>query len=303
MPSHSSTVELLPRRHYGQWVAVAAVSVFAAWLVFQLIVNEAFQWPVVAEYLFSPRILEGISVTIFLTILAMSLSIVLGLIIAVMKLSSNPLLNAVATAYLWFFRGVPTLVQLVFWFNMASLFPRLELGIPFGGPKFWGMDMNDFMTPLLVAVVGLGIAEGALMAEIIRGGILSVGAGQMHAALAIGMKPWQTLRLVILPQAMRAIIPASGNQVIGMLKWTSLASTVALGELLLAAQTIYQRNFQVIPLLIVASIWYLVMTTILTFGQRHLERYYNRGSAVRHVKKSRRGGARSDREDAKEGNA
>ncbi|MFT4011741.1 MAG: ABC transporter permease subunit, partial [Nocardioidaceae bacterium] len=158
------------RPRYGQWIAALVVAFCVSWVVYQLVTNDAFQWDIVAEYFFSEPILDGIKMTLFLTVLAMSLSIVMGLTVAIMKLSDNPLLAGVATVYLWFFRGVPALVQLVFWFNMASLFPALELGIPFGGDKFWSVETNDLVTPLIAAVVGLGLAEGAYMAEIIRGG-------------------------------------------------------------------------------------------------------------------------------------
>jgi len=199
-------------------------------------------------------------------------------ILAVMRLSQNPLLSGASWIYIWFFRGTPVLVQLLVWFNLAFLYPRVSIGVPFG-PSFASANANDLITPLLAAILGLGLNEGAYMAEIVRAGILSVEFGQSEAAQALGMTRAVTLRRIILPQAMRVIIPPTGNETISMLKTSSLASVITVTELLYAVQLIYSVNFKTIPLLIVASIWYLIVTSLLTVGQYYIERHFARGSA------------------------
>lgn len=274
----------VPRLNVATGVGAILVVLVLVWLVFQLITNQGFEWDVVAGYLFDPAILYGAWITILLTVLTMLFGTFLGIVLAVMRLSGNAVLEVTASGFVWFFRSTPALVQLIFWFNLASLFPVLGLGVPFGGPKFLELDTNTLITSFSAALLGLGLNEAAYMAEIVRGGILSVDPGQKEAAMALGMKPRRTLLRIVLPQAMRAIIPPTGNQVIGMLKYTSLASVVALGELLSAAQDIYNRTYQIIPLLIVASIWYLVMTTVLSMIQARIERHYARGD--RHAQTS-----------------
>jgi polar amino acid transport system permease protein len=196
---------------------------------------------------------------------------------AVMRLSPNPIVSGGSWLYIWFFRGTPLLVQILFWYNIASLFPEISLGVPFGGPTFVHASANTLITPLVTAALGLGLNEGAYMAEIVRAGILSVDEGQTHAAQSLGMSRLQIMRLIVLPQAMRVIIPPTGNETISMLKNTALLSVAAYGELLFAAQSIYDVNYKVMPLLIVASIWYLVMTSVLYVGQYFIERRFGRG--------------------------
>ncbi|MFT4030030.1 MAG: amino acid ABC transporter permease [Protaetiibacter sp.] len=266
------------RWHYGRGIAALAILVFIAWIVYQILTNDRFGWDVVGEYIVSPPILQGVLMTLFLTAVVMSTACVLGVVLATMRLSSNPILAGCAAVYVWFFRGVPALVQLVFWFNFAYLFPELEFGIPFGGPKLFGVPTNDVMVPLLAAFLGFTLIETAMMAEIIRGGILGVDIGQTEASRALGMRRSRLMLRVILPQAMRSIVPASGNNFISMLKWSSLATVVSVGELMHAAMSIYNRTFQVIPLLITASLWYLVLTTVLSIGQHYIEQYYGRGT-------------------------
>jgi polar amino acid transport system permease protein len=274
-------IEAVPLRRPGRWVAAAVVAVAAIWLAHSLVTNPGFQWGTVGEYMFSAEILKGVVMTVELTALTMLVGITLGVILAVMRLSANPLVSWASALYVWFFRGTPVLVQLIFWFNLASLYPVLKLGIPFGGPALAQGDANNLITPFLAALLGLGLNEGAYMAEIVRGGILGVDQGQNDAAKALGFTPLQTMRRVVLPQAMRMIVPPTGNQTIGMLKYTSLASVVAVAELLQSAQAIYNRTFETIPLLIVASLWYLILTTVLSVGQHYIERHYARGQAVR----------------------
>lgn len=266
----------VPLRHPGRWLASGFVALILAWFGYTVVVNPNFQWDVVGHYLFSKPILHGVLVTIQLTLSAMAIGISLGIIIALMRLSDNWLLNSAAQAYIVFFRATPALVQLIFWFNLSALFPVIEIGIPIIGPTFLSINANDVITPFVAANLGLGLCEGAYMAEIVRSGIQSVDIGQAEAASAIGMSRRQTMRKIILPQALRVIIPPTGNQVIGMLKYTSLASVISVTEVLASAELIYTRTFETIPLLLVASFWYLVLTTFLTICQRHLERHVGR---------------------------
>jgi polar amino acid transport system permease protein len=235
------------------------------------------QWDVVRAWFFSRSIIFGLLRTLQLTVLAMLFGILLGMLAAVMRLSPIPILSSVAWLYTWFFRGTPLLVQIIFWYNLAALFPVIEIGIPFIGPVFWEGNTNAFVTPFVAALLGLALNEGAYMAEIVRGGITSVDPGQQEAASALGMRRARSLRRIILPQAMRVIIPPTGNQVISMLKSTSLVSVTSMPELLYSAQLVYNRTFQTIPLLVVASLWYLIVTSILTVIQYYVERRYARG--------------------------
>ncbi len=228
--------------------------------------------------MFDGRILHGLRVTIELTVIAMAIGIVLGVLLAVMRLSPNWLVSSASSFYIWFFRGTPVLVQLLFWYNIAALYPKIALGIPFG-PAFVHADANTLITPFTAAILGLGLNEGAYMAEIVRAGIISVDPGQADAAQSLGMTRLQTMRRIVLPQAMRVIIPPTGNETISMLKTSSLASVIVVTELLYASQLIYSVNFKTIPLLITASIWYIVCTSVLYVGQHYLERYYGRGAA------------------------
>ena len=271
-------ITAVPVRHPGRWIAAAIVLVIAAALIRSVVTTSGFEWDVVGEYLFDSRILDGLVVTIELTVIAMAIGIVLGVLLAVMRLSPNPLISRASWSYIFFFRGTPVLVQLLFWYNIAALYPKIALGIPFG-PAFIHPDANTLITAFRAAILGLGLNEGAYMAEIVRAGIISVDEGQTDAAQSLGMTRVQTLRRIVLPQAMRVIIPPTGNETISMLKTTSLASVITVTELLYAGQLIYSVNFKVIPLLIAVSIWYLVCTSVLYVGQHYLERYYGRGSS------------------------
>ncbi|HEX4248420.1 MAG TPA: amino acid ABC transporter permease [Pseudonocardia sp.] len=277
VPSTAAPIKAVPVRRPGRWVAVAVLAVLAAMLVNAIFTNPRFAWPVVGEFIFSSVVLGGLKNTLILTVLAMAIGAVGGLILAVMRLSPNPVLTGVAGAYIWFFRGTPVITQLVFWNFLASLFPTLGLGIPFG-PEFITFDTNKLIVQFTACLLGLGLNEAAYMAEIVRGGINSVDHGQTEAAGALGMSRTQALRRVVLPQAMKVIIPPTGNETISMLKTTSLVVVVGYFELQTAVQSIYSRNFQAVPLLIVAALWYLVLTSVLSVGQMYLERYYGRGS-------------------------
>ena len=276
-PGPPEEIRAVPVRRPGRWIAAAIVLVIAAALVRSVITNPRFEWSVVGNYLFDQRILEGLVVTIELTVIAMAIGVVLGVLLAVMRVSSNPLLSRASWLYIWFFRGTPVLVQLLFWYNIAALYPKLGIGIPFG-PAFVHPDVNTLITAFRAGVLGLGLNEGAYMAEIVRAGMISVDEGQTHAAQSLGMTRVQTMRRIVLPQAMRVIIPPTGNETISMLKTTSLASVITVNELLNSSEQIFAVNYKTIQLLIVASIWYIVCTSVLYVGQHHLERYYGRGA-------------------------
>lgn len=275
-PTRQDARRVLPRRHPVIIVLTVLTAVLVAWLLTVVVTNPRFQWPTVFGYLFDQRILIGVGVTLQLTVIAMVIGVALGTLLAVMRLSPYALFRLTSGAFIWFFRGTPVLVQLIFWFNLASLFPTIDVGLPFMTP-FFALDANELITRTTAAILGLGLNEGAYMAEIIRGGIQSIGRGQSEAASALGMSPTLAFRRVILPQAMAVIIPPTGNQLIGMLKTTSLVSVLAISDLLYAAQIIYSQNFQTIPLLITASIWYLTLTTGLSWIQSKIERHYARG--------------------------
>jgi polar amino acid transport system permease protein len=208
----------------------------------------------------------------------MAIGITLGIVVAVMRLSPNPVMSVVSWFYIWFFRGTPVLVQIFFWFNVAIVLPYIGVGIP-GTHVGVNVSTNVLITAVMAAVFGLGFNEAAYMAEIVRAGIISVEHGQTEAAQALGMTRLQVMRRIVLPQAMRVIIPPTGNETISMLKTTSLAFVASVPELFTRAHQIASSNFAVVELLFVASIWYLVLTSILTVGQYYLERYYAKGAA------------------------
>jgi len=272
---------VVPLRHPGRTVAACIVLLLIAILAYSLVTNKNYEWSTVAHYLFYPRIMQGLRNTLVLTVVSMSIAIVLGIVLASCRLSENKILSMVAGAYLWFFRGTPLLIQLIFWYNLSALYPRLGIGVPFGGDFFFSASTNSVLSLWLVAILGLALHESAYMAEIVRGGLLSVSGHQTEAALALGMNRSVTFRRIILPQALRVIVPPTGNQVIGMLKYSSLVSVIALPDLLYSAQMIYTQTFETIPLLIVVSLWYLLCTTVLTIVQGYIERYYGRGEASR----------------------
>ena len=271
-------IRAVPVRRPGRWIAAVIVIVVAVSLVRSVATNRRFEWSVVGHYLFDERILEGLRFTLELTVIAMAIGIVLGIVLAVMRLSPNPLLSGGSWLYIWFFRGTPVLVQLLFWYYISALYPKIDLGIPFG-PAFIHADANTLIKPFTAAILGLGLNEGAYMSEIVRAGIISVPEGQSDAARSLGMTRLQTMWRIVLPQAMRVIIPPTGNETISMLKTSSLASTIAVPELLYAVEQIFSVNFKEIPLLIVASLWYIVCTSILYVGQYYLERRFGRGAA------------------------
>lgn len=262
-------------RHWGRIPAIGVLIAAALGLAVSVARNPNINWSVVGENLTSETILHGVEVTLMLTVASMAVGIILGIAAAMMKISDNPILDGLASLYIWVFRGTPVLVQLIFWFNLGLLFPRLGLDLPF---LSLSVDTNTVITGFTAALLGLGLNEGAYMAEIVRAGLLSVDSGQTEAAIAVGLTRWQALRGIVLPQSIRVIIPPTGNEVITMLKQTSLVSVISGSDLLTSAQTIYSRNFNVIELLLVVSIWYLTFTSILSYGQWLLERRLLRGT-------------------------
>ena len=283
---------VVPVRHPLRWVAVAILALFAAMLIRSLVVNPHWQWAYVRGYFTYPTIMAGIWITIQLTFLSMVIGIALGIVLAVMRLSPNPVLSTSAWIYTWFFRGTPVLVQLLFWYSAAYLFSNLSIGIPFG-PTFHTWDTNSLITPFIAGVLGLGLNEAAYMSEIARAGLLSVDAGQHEAASALGMSRTLSMRRIVLPQAMRVIIPPTGNETISMLKTTSLVSVIGVQDLLGAAELIYGSNGLQIPLLVVASIWYLIMTSVLSIGQYFIEKRFSRGTKFSTDRPGRRALARA----------
>jgi polar amino acid transport system permease protein len=270
-------IKAVPVRRPGRWIASALVLVVAASIVRSVITNKRFEWGVVGHYLFDSRILHGVTVTLELTVLSMVIGIALGIIVAVMRLSPNPLISGSSWFYIWFFRGTPLLVQLIFWNFIAALFPTIDLGIPFG-PSFIHLNANSAISGFGAALLGFGLNEGAYMAEIVRAGIIAVDEGQTQAAQSLGMTRIQIMRRIVLPQAMRVILPPTGNETISMLKNTSLVLVIgSVFDLLFEASQIYAANFKTIPLLIVASIWYLAMTSVAYVGQYFIERRFGRG--------------------------
>ncbi|GHF80695.1 amino acid ABC transporter permease [Streptomyces thermodiastaticus] len=260
-------LRILPQRRLGQWTAAAVVLVLLALALTSVVRNKAFQWDVVADYFTSASVLRGLWLTLWLTAVVMALGFALGTLLAVFRLSGNPVLRAVSWGYVWLFRSIPILVQLLLWFNIGALYPRIL-----------GVRTVDLFGPVTVAIVGLTLHEAAYAAEVVRGGILSVDRGQIEAAQALGLSRLRRWRRIVLPQAMRSIVPPAGNMLIGTLKGTSIVSVIAVQDLLYSAQLIYHQTYQVIPLLMVATIWYTVVTSVLGVAQYSVEKHYARGS-------------------------
>jgi polar amino acid transport system permease protein len=280
-PSTSpAAIDAVPLRHPWRWVAAVVIVILVALFVYGAATNDAYRWHVFGEYLFNDRIFLGVTNTLQLTIYSMVLAIVLGVILAVMRLSANPVFRSVSWVYLWIFRGTPIYVQLTFWGLVPTIYKNIQLGVPFG-PSFFHLDLQALSIPFLLATLGLALNEAAYMAEIIRAGISSVPEGQLEASTALGMSWGMAMRRTVLPQAMRVIIPPTGNEVISMLKTTSLVTAVpyTLDLYSIATREIAAREFEPVPLLLVAAAWYLAVTSVLMVGQFYLERYYSRGAS------------------------
>ncbi len=269
----------VPVRHAGRWVAAGVILALVAWLVSAAAGSGAVDSATVRRFLFNRSILEGVRNTLLISVVAQAAGIVLGVLFAVMRLSANPVLRVSSWVYVWLFRGTPVLVQLILWFSLPLVFEYLTIKLPFVDVTIYRARMVDFMTPFKAAFLGLALNEGAYMAEIVRAGIISVDEGQVDAAKALGMHPALTLRRIVLPQAMRVIIPPTGNEFISMLKTSSLASVVLFPELLRRAEDVYSTNLRVLELLVVASIWYLFLTSVASVGQFLLERRFARGAS------------------------
>ena len=271
----AATKPRVHRRSALEYVAWLVCALVAFGVVRTLLTNENYQWDVVAQYLTAESVLRGLVLTIVLTIVSMTIGGALGVVIAVLRISPLRPLRILANAYLTFFRGTPVLVQLIFWFNIAALYPHLAIGIPFTDIS-QDVDVNRLISATTAAVVGLSLNQAAYQAEIVRGGFAAVDKGQIEAADSLGMSRMTKLRRVIIPQAMPTIVPATGNQFIGMFKETSLVSVLGVAELLQSVQLIYARTYQTIPLLIVACVWYLVMTVLLSYPQSLIEKKFSR---------------------------
>ncbi len=269
----------LPLRHPSYWITAVVVGVLFLLAVYVLGTNESAKWDVFARYLFSPQILQGLWVTIQLSVISQILALVIGCVLALLRESKNPTLRLLVRAYVGFFRGLPLLVLLLLIFNAALFIPTIGFGA-------WSWDTNDIITGFSAAIIGLSLHEGAFMTEVIRAGFLSVPKGQREAAQSIGMKPGTTMRTIVLPQAIRIIIPPTGNQFISLLKASSLVAVIGGGDLLTRAQQLYGSNFQVIPILFVVSFWYLVLVTLATIGQHFLEKRFSQEGGPRKVARS-----------------
>lgn len=270
---------VVPRRQYGIWIGTAIALVLAFLVIRAFAINPAFAWATAGKYLFHPQILRGLGNTLILTVLIMALAIVIGTVIAIMRVSPSPVLRSFAGIYVWLFRGVPALIQLIFWFNLSLLVREVSLTLPGVGTLF-SVRTNDFMTPFFSAVVALALCEAGYMAEIIRAGINSVPRGQSEAASALGMRYRLILKRIVLPQAMRFVVPPTGNEAINLLKMTSLVTFIAVDDLFYSAQSIYARTFETIPLLIVVAFWYLAVVSIMSVGQYFLERRFGRSEGT-----------------------
>ena len=282
----TNSERILPVKKPGPIIAGVIVAVIACSLLYSIITNPRFEWQVVGIYLISDNVLSGIGWTLLLTLIAMVISIVFAVGLAMIRKSVNPVLRGVSWFFIWFFRGTPVYTQLVFWGMFAVLVPRISIGIPFTSVEFWSIDSNVIMTSLTAAVVGLSLNESAYLSEIVRAGLEAVDSGQVEAAKALGMGRALTMRRVILPQAMRIIVPPLGNETIGMLKTTSLVLAVPFTlELQFATNAIANRIYKPIPLLLVASIWYLIITSILMVLQYMLEKHFAKGFEARDIVK------------------
>ncbi|MET7617246.1 amino acid ABC transporter permease [Streptomyces sp. NPDC005408] len=264
-------MKAVPIRHYGRFVSALATVAALVSIVYAFS-QGAINWAAVPDYFFDDRIVKGVGQTLLLTVVSMLTGVAGGLLLAVMRLSKNPVTSSIAWFYIWFFRGTPVLVQLMVWFNLGLVFEYMNLGPLY--KDYW----SSFMTPFLTALLGLGLNEAAYMAEICRAGLLSVDEGQTEASHALGMSHARTLRRIVVPQAMRVIVPPTGNEVINMLKTTSLVSAVQYYELLRYSQDIGQTSGAPVEMLFLAAAWYLILTSVLSVGQYYIERYYARGS-------------------------
>ncbi|GAA3054008.1 amino acid ABC transporter permease [Streptomyces roseofulvus] len=268
---------VVPVRRPWRWVAVAATAVVLVQFAHGLVTNPGWEWDVFARYFATDAILRAVWVTLQLTLYGTVLGFALGVVLAFMRLSESPFLRAVAFGYVWAFRSIPLIVQLLFWFNLAYLYKELSVGIPFG-PGLYSFDTVGLVGAMSAAVLGLALHQAAYAAEIVRGGILAVDAGQLEAAASLGIPRLRRLRRIVLPQAMRSILPNAANEIVSLFKGTSIVSVMAIGELFYQVQVVYGRTGRVVPLLMVATVWYVLLTTALSVVQHYVERHYAKGS-------------------------
>jgi polar amino acid transport system permease protein len=275
-----SAVPVVHTRHWWRWTFAALILFVVAQFGWSLVTNSRYEWGTFAEYFFSGPVLIGIGYTLAITAVSAIVGFVLGTIIALGRLSKSTLLSSAAWAYTWFYRSVPLVVQIIVWYNLGYLYPTLGLGTPFT-TDFWIVEFPtvQLVSAFAAAILGLGLHQAAYSAEIIRGGLLSVDQGQAEAAAALGIPAGRRLFRIILPQAARSIVPNATNEVIGLVKGASVVFVIAIPELFYAVQVIYNRNSRVIPLLLVAVVWYTIITTILSIAQFYIERHFARGSA------------------------
>src|SRR4051795_6307816 len=298
-PAPPEQIRAVPVRHPGRWIAVVVIALLIAMFVHMLVTNPVFQWQFMVDNMFSPPVLRGARTTLVMTVLAMLLGILLGIVFAVMRLSPNPIVSGAAWAYVWFFRAIPRIVLLFFCANLGALYATYDLGIPFdrqlmnlfgfsGDLRFLSLNGNQIFAGFTAGLLGLVLSEGAYMAEIVRAGIQSVDPGQTEAASALGMSRGKTLRRVVLPQAMRVIVPPTGNETIAMLKDTSLLIAVPVtSELNFQLRAIGSRTFQVIPLAVASILWYLALSSVLMLEQYFLEKRFSRGAGSRETRAQR----------------
>jgi polar amino acid transport system permease protein len=298
-PAPPEEIKAVPVRHPGRWIAAVVIGVLALMFVHMLVTNPVFQWQFMVDNMFSPPVLRGARTTLIMTVLAMLLGVLLGIIVAIMRLSPNPIVAGAAWAYVWFFRAIPRIVLLFFCANLGALYGTYDLGFPFdqqlmgwlglsGDLRFLGLDGNQIFKGFTAGLLGLVLSEGAYMAEIVRAGIQSVDPGQTEAASALGMSRAKTLRRIVLPQAMRVIIPPTGNETIAMLKDTSLLIAVPVtSELNFQLRAIGSRTFQIIPMAVASILWYLALSSLLMAGQYFLEKRFSRGFGARETRNQR----------------
>jgi polar amino acid transport system permease protein len=276
-PSPEPALRVVPRRHPSRWIATAVLAVLVAMFVNGLLTNPRWDWQVFFDYFTASSILKALRTTLWLTLWGTVIGFGLGTVLAAMRLSRSPLLQAFSWTYTWLFRSVPLIVNLLFWYNLAYLYRELSIGIPFG-PSLWTANTLDLFSPMAAAITGLAVHQAAYSAEVMRSGLLSVDHGQREAAAALGIPRGRQFRRIVLPQAMRTILPTGANEVINLFKSTSVVYVMAIGELFYQVRVIYNRNGAVWALLMVATVWYLVLTTVLSIVQYYVERHFAKGS-------------------------
>ena len=273
-----SGFKVVPAKHPWRWVGTVVVALAVAAILWSLITNPRWEWDVVAQWFTAESVIRGLGETLKLTVSAGALGFILGFILALMRLSASPLLVSVSWTFSWIFRSTPLLVQMLLWYNLGYLYEKISLGIPFTSVTFFEVQTTTLVSQFAAAILGLTLNQAAYSAEIIRGGILSVDQGQIEAAAALGIPAWRRSTRIVLPQAMRSILPTAFNEIIGLVKGTSIVYVLAYSELFYTVQVIYNRTQQVLPLLLVATLWYIVITSVLSVFQYYIERHYAKGA-------------------------